>query len=82
MTRAALLRLAAGEGRPGAERRRSSPSGRSGRRPSSAHPDRAPPATLDGAPLAAGGSDPWTRRLALALERHEQELVAAASTGE
>ena len=82
MTRAALLRLAAGEGLPVVERA-----------PLLAEREEwqeaflcgtltgvQPLVTLDGAPLAAGGSDPWTRRLALALDRYEQELVAAAGS--
>lgn len=34
---------------------------------------------LDGEPVADGGSDPWTRRLAHALDRYERDLVAAAN---
>ena len=81
VTRAALLRLAADEGLPVVERA-----------PLLAEREEwqeallcgtltgvQPLITLDDSPVADGGTDPWTRRLALALERHERELIAEGS---
>jgi D-alanine transaminase len=81
VTRRHLLRLAAGEGFPVVERA-----------PRLAEREEwqeaflcgtltgvQPLVALDGEPVPDGGSDPWTRRLAHALDRYEQDLVAAAT---
>jgi D-alanine transaminase len=81
VTRGILLRLAAEEGIPVAERA-----------PRLAERDDwreaflcgtltgvQPLATLDGRPVAGADGGPWTRRLADALERYERELMVAAA---